>query len=734
MRLYEDNVTKDKKLLVNKTSNQIRIACIENKKLYDLEVEQLGREQKVDSIFNAEVLSVAPSLQAAFLNYSTLSKKNGFLSVKQIAPEFYPDGKKNINMQINDVIKPGQKILVQMEREEIGTKGAALSTYISLPGSYLVLMPNNPKVSGISRRIDGKERDQIKKVRDMLSVPDSMGVIIRTAGINKSLNELQWDLDILINLWGSIKKASSFYEAPHLIHKGSDILIRAVRDHLSSDLDEIIVDDKDIYDKLYSYLESAKSGMTEKIRLYKNEDKTLFSNYNVESQIEFAYQRSVRLPSGGEIVIDRSEALTSIDVNSAKATSGSSVEETAINTNIEAAKEISYQLRIRDLGGLFVIDFIDMENEDNIKKLEKFFKDLLKLDRARTSMSEISQFGLLEMSRQRLRSELNERVQVICPRCHGHGNIRNVRSLSTSIINLIEENALINNVGEIQVQVPIEVATYILNEKRALIEKIEKNNHIDIFILPSKYLNTPDYEIKTIKKARKENVYKEQLSYELINKPNITYETDLNDKIVSEQAAVNQTCYEKSDIKNNIKKTGFLNKVLNKIFFWKNNSNELEVSDELIKSDKNKIDGKKNQENKHKRYYKKDFNKSRKNKNNINDAGSYQKSFSNKKNNKKLFEQENADIKTEVNNKKYEKPQENIDKLIEVNALPIVKDETLINKDVNLNPTKHINVLITPAEEYNEKLIQVETSSNKEKNKKIYSKKSKKTTEIKNNE
>ena len=529
-----------KRILINKTARQIRVACIADGKLYDLEVEHIGYEQKIDSIYNGEVVSVAPSLQAAFVNFG--QQRNGFLPLKQITAEYYPDGKKT-DANITEVLKEGQKVLVQVEKEESGNKGAALSACISLAGSYLVLIPNNPKASGISRRIEGQDREQLRHIRDSLHVPDSMGVIIRTAGINKSIDELQWDLDVLVQLWHSIKQASDKNKAPCLIHQESNIIMRAIRDHLRADIEEIIVDDNDEFRILKSYIEKARPNFIDRIKFYKNTTPPLFSYFNVESQIESAYKRTVKLPSGGVVVIDRTEALTAIDINSAQATRGSSIEETAFFTNLEAAREIAFQLRIRDLGGLFVIDFIDMVEQEHRRKVEECLRDAIKTDRARTQIGSISSFGLLEMSRQRLCLELSEAIQIICPRCYGQGTIRNVRSLAASIINVIEENAFKRQAQEIQVQLPVSVATFILNEKRSVIEDIQTQSKVDIVVIPNEYFETPHYEINIIKNKKGESEKNldeksEQYSYELVGIPPVTYKKEVVEQIKKESPLV----------------------------------------------------------------------------------------------------------------------------------------------------------------------------------------------------
>ncbi|MBN1683816.1 MAG: Rne/Rng family ribonuclease [Gammaproteobacteria bacterium] len=506
-----------KKILINKAYGQLRVAKIEDNKLYDLEIESILRKQKIGNIWNAEVTSLAPSLEAAFVNFG--AERNGFLPLREIAPEYFPKNKDPKNLTIKDVLFEGQKILIQISKEERGTKGAALSTYITLAGCYLVLMPNNPKAGGISRRIEGEERNTLREVFDQLKIPREMGVIIRTAGIGKTLEELQWDLDILINLWESIKEASHSHGAPYLIHQESDIAIRAIRDHLREDISEILIDDKEIFDEVYAYVEKVRPDYIDRIKYY-DEPISLFSKFKIEKQIESVFNRTVRLPSGGEIVIDRAEALTAIDVNSSRATKGIDIEQTALETNLEAAAEIARQIRIRDLGGLFVIDFIDMEVEANRRKVEDKMYNETRSDRARVQFTHLSRFGLMEMSRQRLRQPLNEAAQIVCPRCHGQGTIRNIVAQALSIIHLIEENAMKENLKQIRVQAPSDTAAFLLNEQRQIIEHIEQQNHISILIIPNPYLENPEYEIECVTSGEVSN----SLSYELTTRPSVTYE------------------------------------------------------------------------------------------------------------------------------------------------------------------------------------------------------------------
>ncbi|MGD9153055.1 MAG: Rne/Rng family ribonuclease [Gammaproteobacteria bacterium] len=522
-----------KKILINKSMRQLRVACTIGTKLYDLEIESIDQNQKVDRICNGEIVSIEPSLEAAFVDIG--ATRNAFLPLKEVAPEYLqaknPEGSAR-EANINDLFI-GQKVLIQVNKEERGTKGAALTTFISLAGCYLVLMPNNPKAGGISKRIINEDRDELRAILSQLKIPAGMGVIVRTNGAGRTLDELQWDLDRLVKLWEAIQSASKNHGAPYLIHQESDLVIRTIRDYLRPDVSEIIIDDQETYEKAKAYVEIIRPEFVDKIKFYEGSS-PLFSRYQIESQIEQAFQRKVRLPSGGEIVIDRSEALTTIDVNSARATKGVDIEETALSTNLEAAKEIAIQLRIRDLGGLFIVDFIDMERPENKRKVEEYTHEVLKADRARTQVGRISRFGLLEMSRQRLRPALNEASQIICTRCHGQGTIRNIQSLALSVIHLIEEKAAKENSRQIQLQAPFELATYLINEHRDTIMKIEQHANTQIIVIPNPYLELPHYEIEAIGKGkRKKSRDQESLSYELVKTPKVAYES--TEQIIAEK-------------------------------------------------------------------------------------------------------------------------------------------------------------------------------------------------------
>ncbi|MBC3767856.1 ribonuclease E [Neptunicella marina] len=487
-----------KRMLINATQQEeLRVALVDGQTLFDLDIESPGHEQKKANIYKGKITRVEPSLEAAFVDYG--AERHGFLPLKEIARNYFPkgytfEGRPNIK----DVIKEGQEVIVQIDKEERGQKGAALTTFISLAGSYLVLMPNNPRAGGISRRIEGDERTDLKQSLSKLDVPDGMGLIVRTAGVGKSYEELAWDLKVLINHWAAIDEVAQNRPAPFLIHQESNVIVRAIRDYLRRDIGEILIDKQRVYEQAKQHIELVRPDFLNRVKLYTG-DVPLFSHYQIESQIESAFRREVRLPSGGSIVIDPTEALTSIDINSARATKGGDIEETALNTNLEAADEIGRQLRLRDLGGLLVIDFIDMSPVRHQREVENRLKEAVAHDRARVQLGRISRFGLLEMSRQRLRPSLGESSHHVCPRCEGHGTIRGTESLALSILRLIEEESLKNNTGQIEAQLPVEVATYLLNEKRRAIRSIEKGQNVQIIIIPNPNMDTPHYEVSRIK-------------------------------------------------------------------------------------------------------------------------------------------------------------------------------------------------------------------------------------------
>lgn len=508
------------KMLINAMqTEEIRVALIKDNHLFDLDIECPGEVKKKGNIYKAVVTRREPSLDAVFVEYG--SKRQGFLPLKEIAPEYLsrnPDDFGDDKPPITTLIREGQELLIQVDKEERGSKGAALTTFITLAGCYLVLMPNNPRSGGISRRIEGDERDELRETLNALTLPEDMGLIIRTAGVGKSQDELQDDLNMLCNQWQSIKQAYNSEMAPCLIHQEGDVIIRSIRDNLRKSISEIIIDDQISYIKAKQYIERVKPEFLPNLKLY-NSSVPLFNFYLIESQIETAYQRQVMLPSGGALVIDRTEALVSIDINSAKATGGSDIEATALNTNLEAADEIARQLRLRDLGGLVVIDFIDMSSSKNQRDVENRLKEALQADRARIQVGRISRFGLLEMSRQRLRLSLGETAQEICPRCEGRGTVRNIQSHGLSITRLIEEEALKEKTAEIQVQLPPEMATFIMNEKRNFIRDIEKRHSVNVVIIANPYMQSPQYSISRLKE---DNVGKSKKpSYTLIQQPEL---------------------------------------------------------------------------------------------------------------------------------------------------------------------------------------------------------------------
>ena len=487
-----------KRMLINATQREeLRVAIVDGQNLYDLDIEIPSREQKKANIYKGRITRVEPSLEACFVDYG--AERHGFLPLKEVAREYFnpnAEGKSNIR----ELLKEGQEIIVQVEKEERGNKGAALTTFISLAGRYMVLMPNNPRAGGVSRRIEGEDRQALKEAMEHLSVPDEMGLIVRTAGMGRDAEELQWDLDYLLQLWKSISSAANSQKAPFLIYQESKLFIRALRDYLRNDIGEILIDEESLFSDARDFVQQVMPNNLRKLKLY--QDPTpLFSRYQIETQIESIFERNVRLPSGGSIVIDQTEALTAIDINSSKATKGSDIEETAFNTNLEAATEIARQLRIRDAGGLIVIDFIDMDSPRHQREVEERLKDALKADRARVQIGRISRFGLLEMSRQRLRPSLGEATQIVCPRCEGHGHIRSVESLALSTLRLIEEHAMKENTGQVLVQAPPTVANFMLNEKRASVVEIELRHSVHVVVVADDKLETPHLEITRIREA-----------------------------------------------------------------------------------------------------------------------------------------------------------------------------------------------------------------------------------------
>ena len=485
-----------KRILINATQREeLRVGIVDGQKLYDLDIELASREQRKSNVYKGKITRVEPSLEACFVDYG--AERHGFLPLKEIHKEYHrPGAKAGGNMR--ELIAEGSEIIVQVEKEERGNKGAALTTYVSLAGRYLVLMPNNPKAGGISRRVEGEEREEAREVLNALVIPDGMGIIVRTNGIGRSAPELQADLDQLAETWGRIHEAATSLPAPFPLYKENNVVLRALRDYLRPDIGEVIVDNAEIYEEARAQMQRSMPTELNKLKLYRD-DIPLFSRYQVESQIESAHERLVRLPSGGSIVIDHTEALTSIDINSAKATSGGGIEETALRTNLEAAEEIARQLRLRDLGGLIVIDFIDMNSSKNQREVEKAMQDACEIDRARVQVGRLSRFGLLEMSRQRLRPSLSEHTQVACPRCEGRGQIRSVESLALAVLRLIEEECMKDRTGRVIAQLPVDVATYLLNEKRSVIAEFESRYMVVVTLVPNETLETPKYEITRIR-------------------------------------------------------------------------------------------------------------------------------------------------------------------------------------------------------------------------------------------
>ena len=488
-----------KKMLINATQpEEMRVALVDGQRLYDLDIENRTRLQKKSNIYVGKITRVEPSLEAAFVDFG--ADRHGFLPLKEIAREYFyrSPGDADGRTKIRDVVKEGTKVVVQVDKEERGSKGAALTTFISLAGRYMVLMPNNPRAGGISRRIEGDDRAELREALSVLDIPDGMGVIIRTAGVGRSPEELQWDLSYLLQLWTAICEASKEHSDPVLLYQESNVIIRAVRDYLRDDVDQVLIDAPEAYKQATDFVSMVMPKYANRIKMYEDSI-PLFNRFQIESQIETAFQREVRLPSGGSIVIDPTEALVSIDINSSRATKGSNIEDTALQTNLEAADEIARQLRLRDMGGLVVIDFIDMLAARNQRAVENRIRDALAIDRARVQVGKISRFGLLEMSRQRLRPSLGETTAIVCPRCTGQGTIRDTKSLALSILRLMEEEATKDRSAEVRAIVPVDVAAYLLNEKRATLTEIEQVTGARVLVVPNPNLETPHFEVQRLR-------------------------------------------------------------------------------------------------------------------------------------------------------------------------------------------------------------------------------------------
>ncbi|MGD8832024.1 MAG: Rne/Rng family ribonuclease, partial [Pseudomonadales bacterium] len=487
-----------KRMLINATQvEEVRVALVDGQKLYDLDLENAGHEQKKASIYKARITRVEPSLEAAFVDFG--ADRHGFLPLKEISRDYFQKKPaEGGRLNIAELVSEGQELLVQVEKEERGNKGAALTTFVSLAGRYMVLMPNNPRAGGISRRIEGEDRDQLREAMSQLDIPQGMGVIIRTAGIGRSSEELQWDLDYLLQLWEAVRKAHDESKAPQLLYQENSVILRAIRDNLRKDIGEVLIDGERAFEEARTFIEQVMPHYQDKVKFY-SDPIPLFSRYQIETQIETAFQHTVKLPSGGSIVIDPTEALVSIDINSARATKGADIEETALNTNLEAAEEIARQLRLRDVGGLIVIDFIDMTSAKNQRTVENKMREALDADRARVQIGRISRFGLMEMSRQRLRPSLEELTSEICPRCNGQGRIRDTRSLALAILRVMEEECLKERSSVVRTMVPLNIASFLLNEKRQDVAAIEQRTGTHVIIVPNVNLETPHFEIQRLR-------------------------------------------------------------------------------------------------------------------------------------------------------------------------------------------------------------------------------------------
>src|SRR5881275_695167 len=506
-----------KRMLINATQpEERRLAIVDGQKLLDFETEIEGREQRKGNIYKAVVTRVEPSLEACFVDYG--EDRHGFLPFKEISKQYFASGVPVSQARIQDVIREGQELLVQVEKEERGNKGAALTTFISLAGRYVVLMPNNPRGGGVSRRIEGDDRAELKEAMDQLEYPNGMSIIARTAGIGRSAPELQWDLNYLLKLWGAIDGAAKAGKGAFLIYQESSLVIRAIRDYFTADVGDILIDTDDIYEQAHQFMAHVMPEHAARVKRYRD-DAPLFARFQIEHQIESAYAREVKLPSGGVVVIDHTEALVSIDVNSARAIKGGDIEETATRTNLEAADEVARQMRLRDLGGLIVIDFIDMEAQRNQREVENRLRDALKFDRARVQIGKISRFGLMELSRQRLQPSLEETAHISCPRCSGTGFIRGTESTALHVLRIMQEEAMKENTGAVHAQVPVDVASFLLNEKRSEIQKLEARLKVNIVMVPNPHLETPHYKVQRLKHDELNEMEHVPSSYEMVERP-----------------------------------------------------------------------------------------------------------------------------------------------------------------------------------------------------------------------
>ena len=507
-----------KRMLFNATQQEeLRVAIVEGQKLVDLDIESASREQRKSNIYKGIITRIEPSLEAAFVDYG--EERHGFLPFKEVARSYFKPDVDVGRARIQDALREGQEIIVQVEKDERGTKGAALTTFISLAGRYLVLMPNNPRGGGVSRRVEGEDRNELRDTLDQLQLPEGMSVIARTAAISRSLEELNWDLEYLMQLWRAVESASQDQsKKPFLIYLESSLVIRAIRDYFQPDIGEILIDTEEIYEQAKSFMQTVMPDNVGKVKLYRD-DVPLFSRFQIEHQIESAYSRQVALPSGGSIVIDHTEALVAIDVNSARATRGGDIEETALRTNLEAADEVARQLRLRDLGGLIVIDFIDMESQRNQREVENRLRDALKFDRARVQIGKISRFGMMELSRQRLQASLEETAHISCPRCSGTGFIRGTESTALHVLRILQEEAMKENTGAVHAQVPVDVGSFLLNEKRAEIQKLEGRLKVNIVLVPNPHLDTPHYKVTRLKHDELNEMEHVPASYELVEAP-----------------------------------------------------------------------------------------------------------------------------------------------------------------------------------------------------------------------